>query len=76
MGKGKGETMWGRDLAHPEIFGVAPLCQTSSWRGGEGKGEGRGTRRKKRDRKEENGRGGKLEQGRRLTKASPVWVHI
>ena len=51
------------------------------WRGapyarplaGRGKGrEGRGTEREERGRKQETGNEGKLEQGRRLAKASPA----
>ena len=34
--------------------------------------EGRGTEREKKDRREEKGRGGKLEQGHRLAKAGPA----
>jgi len=51
----------------PKNFGVAPLCQTPSWCYG-GREEGRGTEKEKKGRKDENGRGGKLEQ------ADPVWT--
>jgi len=43
-----------------------PLC------GGEGAREGIGTEMEKRGRKKEKGRGGKLEQGRRLAKTGPA----
>ena len=48
-----------------------PLRQTASWLGGKGR-ERIGTEWEKRDRKQEKGKEGKLEQGRRWAKAGPV----
>jgi len=82
-GKVKGrkmETRWREGYFPPKNFDVAPLCQTlgvlmgplrreegREREGGEKNGNG------KEGRKEEKGSGAKLEQGRRLAKAGPVW---